>query len=1194
MVLSAATAFGQSDRGVVTGRIIDKAGAVIKNASVTLTNDATGVSLTAKPNESGDYQFNLLNPGTYTLAVSSAGFGKVIRTLVVDVGQTNNQDVTLNVGSANEAVTVSTGYQMLSPDSATLGLVVEQRTIQDLPLIYGNPFELEILAAGVIPSGVNTGAHVYDSSTTSVSVNGSVLNSLEIKLDGAPDNRIRYSAYTPATEFINQYKIETLSYDATQGHSSGGFENVSLKTGTNSFHGAAFGYYENPEINANTWSLTGNSAKPDFVRYGGTLGGPIVKSKLFFFTGFERSRQGSPNVMLLAVPTLAERGLSSNGQPLGYLDFSEQYALDPTHPPGTTNKYQLYDPLVAKTVGTNTEVFRTSAFVGNQIPLSRLSPIAANVINYYPLPNLPQVTPGIGQYAYASKEPNYYYAYIVRADSTITKKQQLYGHWLQSDYLQKNKNNFFGIAYATNIQYRNKGAALGYTYAITPATLIDAHLTWTRFLSDITLASDGLVNGQTLGLPAYTVQGLGPLANAFPRFDLNGFQSLDQQAGSSLHDDVSLASVQVSHLVGPHFLRLGYEYRMYNTNGNLQTQQNGQYGASGRYLTPNSASGAPSTGGSSLAQFDLGILDTAAQTQNANSAIRSNYMAGYVQDDWKALPSLVLNVGLRYEYEGPETERNNKANTIFDFGATNPYAAAAQAAYVPIASKNANLLPASQFSVNGGLRFATGPIYSAQKINLLPRVGLSFQLNPQTVIRAGYGVFFDSLLSFYESNANNNSTPVPVIPQQGFSSQTSVLGSGDLGLTFQAPLSNPFPNGYTPVSGSSLGLATGTGANVFYQPADPKNPYNQRWSLGLQRQFGSWLAEVGYVGNRGEHLPVNTEHNALPAQYMSTFTGGYDYSAYQRIGVSVPNPFSKILPATTALGSATTATVAQLLKPYPEFSAITSYEDVGSSSYSSFQASLVRRFTNGFNFTGAFTWSKTLDATAYLNASDVKPWYGISANDRTFRFATSAIYELPVGSGKRFLNRKGLLAAVAGGWQVQGFYQVQSGAPLTFASAGSSLTNIQGNSSPLYLGAGSPGNANWGRAAYKRSIPSAGGPGLWFNTANFVKSTTYTVVTGQPLPNPASTVPNAYQLRTFPLRFDNLRSDFLNQANVSVQRNVLIHEPITLQIRVSAINAFNHPVYSAPVTDYTNSQFGQITAQGNVPRVFQFSGYLRF
>jgi hypothetical protein len=1179
--LAAGALLAQADRGGVTGRITDSTGAILPQTSVTLRNEDTDVIQTSVTNDQGIYNFQQLNPGLYSITVERRGFKRVDRVhTVVDVNQVNQQNIALELGTTSEVVEVTTGVQQLQTTSASVGLVVEERSIQELPLIYGNPFSLEVLAPGILPSGVNPNIHTYDSATANVSVNGSVLNSLEYRLDGAPDNRIRLSAYTPSTEFINQYRVETATYDATTGHSAGGFVNVSIKSGTNQLHGSAFVYYQNPTLNANPWSLSPITSKPVWLREGGDVGLPLWRDKAFFFAGYEHSRQASPNVQTLTVPTLAQRGG----------DFSALYALDPTHK-GTSNAYQIYDPATGKSAtcpnGKNTCTFRTP-FAGNIIPSGRLSSIAAAAFKYYPAPNLPGNSDGTNNFGYAGAEPDYYYAYVLRGDANLTSRQSIFGHYVQSRRLQPGKNAYFLPVSGTTLTYQNKGIAFGYTFILTPATVLDAHLTWTRFVNQNVVPSQDKLNATSIGMPNYLINNLPDAAFSFPRLDLTGYQSLNSDNGVLSHDDVTLGSIQISHLFGAHFIRTGYEYRMYNTNGGITTQSNGRYQTTGSYVTGNSSLAAPTSPGFAAAQLLTGIQNSSALTINSDFAVRSNYMAGWVMDDWKARPNLTINMGLRYEYEGPNSERNQKANTYFDFGATNPVAPAVQAAYAPIAAANPSLPSASSFAVNGGLRFLgeqglTRKDYRAQTLNLLPRIGLSWQFEPHSVFRAGYGIFYDSLTTFYLSGGNSGSTSTFLLPQQGFTSTTTQNSSADTGLTFAAPLSNPFPSGIAQPTGSTLGLQTFLGQAVSFQPLTPKNPYNQRWSMGFQHSFGAWLAALDYVGNHGVHLPVQKEYDAIPQSLLSTVTNGYDTAANTKFTTTYANPFRNILPNTTSLGSGSTVAYSQLVRPYPQFTSVTAYITNGSSIYHSLQAQLLRRFTNGASFTSAFTWSKSLDATQYLNTSDQRLWYGISANDRTFRLALSGIYQLPFGSGRQFLNRPGIVSLVVGGWQMQGLYQVQSGAPLSFTPS---------STSPLYNGA-NPVASAWGRGGYKKSIPNPSTAGNWFNTSNWATTTSTTqtsgVVTG--------VTPNQYQIRTFPIRFDSLRADFLNQWDAGIQRNFAlsrIYEPLQLQFRAEGFNLLNHPVYSAPSTDWTNKAFGQITSQGNQPRVWQFVAIVRF
>jgi len=1165
--------FAQNDRGAVKGRITDSTGAVLPGATIILQNVETGVAQTATANDSGDYNFQSLIPGIYSLTIEMQGFKKLQRTnLNVDVNGTNEQDVTMELGSTSETVNVQEDIQQLSTTSASIGLVVEQRSMRELPLIYGNPFTLETLAPGVSPSGVNPNIHTYDSTTASVSVNGSMLNALEYRLDGAPNNRIRLSAYTPSTEFVGQYRMETATYDSSQGHASGGFVNTSIKSGTNAFHGGAFAYYQNPTLNANTWNLSVNpiNAKPTWLRFGGTLGGPIVKNKAFFFVGYERSRQAAPNPQTLTVPTLAQR----NG------DFSALYGQDPAHPAGPTNQYQLYEP-TSGTAGAGGVVSR-AIIPGNII--RNISPIAQKILSYYPSPNVPGNSDGTGNFVYAGSEPDYYYSVASRADYTMTPRQSLFGHFVLSNRLQSKTNAYFYPVSGTTLTYANKGVAVGYTFTINPTMVLEAHLTWTRFVNSNIVNSQDLLNATDIGMPSYLVDGLSAAANSFPNIAPTGYQALADKSNIGSHDDITMGAVQVSKLVNTHYFRTGVEYRMYNTNGGSGAGNNGAYATTGNYMTANSNTQVPSRAGFGLAQLERGILSTAKLTVNADYALRSNYIAGFFMDDWKATSKLTINAGLRYEYEGPNSERHNKANTYFDFNAVNPIAAAAKANYATIAPSNPALIPASQFAVNGGLRFVGENnggknLYTSQKLLFLPRIGFSYQPEQNTVVRGGFGLFADSVQLFILSGGNSGSTNnATLTPQQGYSATTSVNGSGDNGLTFTSTLANPFPTGFTQPTGSSLGLQTFLGQSITFQTPSPQIPYNMRWSFGIQHQFGSWLAALDYVGNHGVHVPVQRDYNAIPRQFLSAINNGYDKPTFDRLNGNITNPFNGVIPSTATLGS-TRTTVAQLLKPYPEFTNVTTYLNNGMSIYHGLQAQLNRRFQSGLSLTTSFTWSKTLDASQYLNSSDTSLWYGISQLDRTFRFATSFLYELPFGRGRRFAHDNAIASAIVSGWQVQGVYQVQSGQPLNFNP---------GNTSPIYNG-DNPVDSAWGRSAYKKSIPGAGKAGFWFDRTNWLQTTS-----GCNSGVCTNVLPNQYQIRTFPIRFSGLRSDFLNQFDLGVQRNFPLWRESQLQFRVEAINALNHPVYTAPNTDWTSSSFGQITTQANQPRVYQFGAFVRF
>jgi hypothetical protein len=1208
----------QGDRGALKGRVTDAGGAVVPGATVTVTEESTKVTLATTSNSDGDYAVPPLNAGLYTVTVTAPGFeGYTKQHVVVDVGVTSNVDVPLAVGATTSEVTVEADAAVVDSSNANLGMTIEKKSITDLPLIYGNPFALEFLTPGISISGVNPNIHVYDSSTATVSVNGSALNSLDYKLDGAPDNRIRYSAFTPSTEFIAQYRVATASYDATQGHSSGGFVNTQLKSGTNQLHGSVFGYYQDPKINANTWQPVPDSSKtntkPTFVREGFGVGGPILKDKLFFFAGFEHSRQATPNIQTLSVPTAAER--------MG--DFSALLALDttngavtcgatPTVLTGTINKYQLFNPLSASgTAGTRTCV------PGNK--LTAVSPIAQALFQYYPLPNLATNTVDQKNFYYSQAEPDVYNAEVLRMDYALSERQNMYGHLIRSSRQQK-KNEYFGAVSGTSLDYENRGAAMGYTNALSASTALSAVLTYTRFTTFSAPLDQGSVLPTSIGLPSYTVAGLPAFAQSLPRVDLTGYTSASTATGVQSEDDIYLGNISLSQQIGKHFLRYGMEYRRYLTNGESGSGEQGAYVSDGSQLTQtfntkNSVGGQ----GYSIAMLEDGLLASGTQTQNSDFAVRSDYYAGFLQDDWRVTPSLTVNMGLRYEYETPDTERNDKEAAAFSFTAANTatpgaavYAAAGTASKSP-------LLPATLNPV-GGFIFAGTDGYGKQPYNaphndFSPRLGFAYSADSKTVLRGGFGIFFDSLNSFLLSGGNFGSTTTFLVPQQGFSQVTTAVTpsySTTTGLTV-ASLANPFPAGLTPITGNTLGTSTSLGQNVQFLTPNPHTPYNERWSIGIQRQIGSFIASIDYVGNHGVHLPAgqyssttNTggrEYNPTPRAYLSNVQGAYDYANNATLTTTYANPFVNLIPkgASNNLSSSTVA-LAQLVRPYPEFGTIDAYTFDGMSIYHALQAQIQRRYANGLSMTGAFTWSRTLDATQFLNTVDPAPWYGTSTVDRPLRFATSAIYELPWGHGRKYLSdSRGVVAQIVGGWQAEGVYQIQSGAPLEF------------DRNDIYYGTGSPGDSHWSRSAYKNSIGKAttANEGYWFDPSNWLQASSNTAAKYPAITctAPSGTTkassnynngictqafPGTYQIRTFGLRYNNLRADRLNQMDVGIQRQFQIRRYGSLQFRAEAINVLNHPVYAAPSTDPTASAFAEIVSQANQPRVYQFSGFFRF
>jgi len=528
----------------------------------------------------------------------------------------------------------------------------------------------------------------------------------------------------------------------------------------------------------------------------------------------------------------------------------------------------------------------------------------------------------------------------------------------------------------------------------------------------------------------------------------------------------------------------------------------------------------------------------------ANYATQDKYFGLYLHDDFKVTRKLTVNLGLRYELERPLTERFDRLVAGFAFDQSNPLEAAARTNYArnPIPE-----LPVDQFRVRGGLTFVNqngngrSP-FEGEKNNFMPRLGLAWTIDQKTVLRAGFGIFYDTL---------GVNTTLPI--QTGFSQTTPIQASLDSGQTYVATLANPFPNGLTQPTGAAGGLLTNIGQGLTFFDPNLKHSYSQRYSLGIQRELlWGFVADVGYVGNRGTRIAVFRNYNATPARFLSTLPTR-DQARIDFLSANFSNPFSGLNPIFGANISR-----ANLLRPFPEFGDINVEEPIGYSWYHSLQTQIEKRFSQGYTFQLAYTWSKSMQATEFLNATDPTPYETISDLDRTHRIAASGIWELPIGQGKRFGGDwPTAVNFIIGNWQLSGVVTKQSGAPLGFGNR-----IFTGNLKDLRLPADE-------RRAER-----------WFNIdAGFNR------VTAQQLAN---------NIRTFPLRFGGIRGDNQQRWDFSLTKSFPITERFKAQFRAEVFNAWNHTNFANPNADPTSTAFGTITATQGDARNWQFAFKLAF
>lgn len=1125
----------QEARGNLLGRVTDSSDAVIIGAKVDAVNNDTGVHFSTTTNRSGDYIFPLLVPGSYTITVESPGFKSYNRKgIAVRVGDQLSINVAMEVGQSNQTVQVTGESPLLDTSSASMGQVVDSRTILELPLKDGMVLIMATYSPGVIFTPESAGyIRPFDTgSPSTMSIDGTRSGSNQFMMDGAPNMQGTQVAYSPPPGVVEEFKVQSASFDAASGFMGGAAINMSTKSGTNSVHGQVYGFIQNPAFSADKYFRLA-VGKPQFrlYRYGGSISGPVVlpklyngRNKTFFMYGYEGIWSFDPSPWVTeAVPTAAMR----SG------DLSALRAL------GTT--YQIYDPYT--TVPTGTGTFTRQPLVNNVIPRNQLNPVGVNIANLFDLPNQPGTIDGSNNYQKGKNAQDTYWNHILRIDHNVSDKQRLYVRTNFTD-LQRPENVRHNNAVGDNFYRYNKGFAIDDVYTISPRTFLNGRYTLTRFITgyqpfqtDFDLAALGF-SGNFIN----QINGVDPRGRKLPNISVAGYSPLGGvNSRNETATDIHEFALNGTSIVNSHTLRYGFAFRSYRRNEFNLGNSSGQITFDTTWTRGPINTSASAPIGQGLAALLYGFPGGGSFPISDSYAEQSNVPAMFLQDDWKISRKLTLSVGMRYERPGPVTERFNRSMRGYDFSVASPIEAAAVAAYArsPIPQ-----VPVGQFRLKGGPTFAgvngqPRTLWKTDQNLFMPRFGFAYTLTPKTVIRGGYGIFFDAL---GVTNVHVNQT--------GFSLSTDLVPSTDNGQTFAMTLANPFPQGFLQPIGSSAGLATNIGNSLTFFDENSTSSYMQRWQLAVQQELAkNTLFEISYVGNRGTRMRIGRDYNAVPAQYLST-SPFRDQAAIDFLAQQVTNPMAGLLPK-TSMNNPTIAR-SQLLRPYPQYSGLSTNENIGYSWYHSMQMRIEKRFSQGLSSTVSYTWSKSMEALGFLNAQDTRLEEVISSQDRTHRLAVTWLYELPFGKGKHMLSSgPGALMKVVGGWQVQGIYTSQSGAALGF-----------GNS--IFLGD-------------LKNVPlpkDQRNASRWFNVdAGFNR------VASQQLGS---------NLRTLNSRFSGIRADGPNNWDMSVIKNTRVSEKLQIQFRAEAINATNHPQFTAPNTTPTSTAFGTVTGEFAWPRVIQF------
>ena len=1170
----------QDFRGSIIGTIVDASGGLLPGVTVLITHNETQVSQTVVTDGRGVYQALYLNLGMYTITATLQGFKKVVRpNNPVTIGEALRVDITLEAGGVSEVVEVVADTPLINTTTGVSGLTVDNKQIAQLPLGDGTAYMLTRLAPGIMDTSDLHFARPMDNANLGGVVTNGVQGGNEFTIDGAPNlSNARGVGFSPPSDAIAQFKVQTNAFDAQTGHTAGAVVNLALKSGTNAVHGQA-GYFNRDDKRTSTPLLTerANANKPtrEYNRATGTVGGPVIRGKTFFMVSAERLRDVQPEPSTFTVPTMKMR----DG------DFSEFTTA-------------IYDPQSATLV--NNVVTRT-AFANNRIQPERINPVAAAYARMYPEPNRSGTT---ANYFTNMLRPYEYDAVLGRVDHNIssanrvfaniyynTRREDRYNWALGSPNMPDGLAN--GFAVTRGFDYRsNTGVTAGWTSVRSNTTVLDVRGSFTEFGESRDPAAD--FDPATLGFSSTALQ-LMAGHPVLPMMTFGTFSTTNQNStiatlGTQRSDwgegfDRPMVTMSVAptltKLWDTHTVRAGYDLRhqrwtitnsgypagRFHFNGFYTRQTNSaplndraQSFAQFLMGLPTSTTGAVATPGTSSSQFELTSPGEFTQLSQAL----------FAQDDWRVTPRLTLNLGVRMEINGGMSEVDDRNLGGFDTTSANPIEAAAVEAYArnPIPQ-----VPVSEFQVKGGLLFADGAV-NETKTKFLPRGGFSYLINKRTVLRGGLGLF--SYDYFFEN-----------INQTGYSQATPVIVSNDNGLTFTgANLTNPIPNGtlIQPV-GDALGLSSQLGQNLgtLYQP-DREVPYYTRWEVSVQHELpNGWVTAITYLGSRGRNLPVTRAVNNIPVEFLST-SRSRDLALEATLSQNVPNPFAGLMPG----GSFNGSTVArnQLMRPFPQFGTFSIEQYDGSDRYQALSFQVDKRFKGGNSFTVQYTRSSTRDKLNYLNPADNILEDRISPNDRPNRFAIGASMELPFGrNGMWGKDWNGVLDAVLGGWRLSGTYQYQSGFPLTWNS---SLYWDAGCGDPKSLRSNIGKSVSGGIAGL--DVPGWDTSCFYFHDAPVQTNGVDDIVKQRADPR----IQMGNNVRYFPSTLPDVRSHHLNLFDFGIGKSFGLPRGTVLQVRIEMINALNYTVLWNPGLDPRASSglFGIVNQDRNNPRDIQLG--LRF
>jgi len=1127
----------QEYRGTILGQVADSSGAVIQHATITAIGPQQTYTATSSAN--GDYILPFIQPGSYVVTAAAPGFRKEIeQDVVIDVSGKINLNFTLQLGSTAETVTVQANDVGLNTADASGGTVMDPEKVQNLPLNGRQVYMLLSLTPGVkfttttFGATSNSGTRGWDE-TNAYSINGQPGSYNQVLLNGAPVSEQVSGTWNiaPSIDAVQEFKVMTTTFDAQYGRAGAGIVNTILKSGTPTFHGTLYDFWENSVMEANSYQLDQEDSPKEYHnqhQFGGTIGGPFLKKNGYFFFSYEGWREVLPDGIITTVPT-----------PDMYPDASGNVNL--TNYLAAVNKVGIYDPETttcsAPTSNGGCNTYTRGLFPNDTIPANRVSAIGLKIMDLYPAPNRSGY---VNNYVFSESTPYAYNMPIARVDYDISDATRIYGIFAWWSGLTTRNSN--GIPGAGGL-----GGTDSYRSSLTQVLDL-THTFNAHRVGDIRGSFNRMWNLDPSGTVAAGIDPLTPadLGLTMPQIPTtsrqwapginagDNYPDLIGDEGNPTMYETYDFSPSILQVLGKHNLHYGAEFMLFHDAVDGIGRPNGVFSFTTGFTqkNPNQAK----NDGSVIADLLLGDPASGSVQDELNTYESYNYYAAYIQDDWKLKSNLTFNLGLRWETETSPRDRNNYLLAGMCFTCTNPIGA-------QINYPAGNVLPNGASMVNpidGGVQFSSGSLSPYQNTfgRVLPMVihgGIAWSQAEGTELG---------------SNGPWNQT-------------TNYNASPDGGLHPNPYFYNgvPFPNGYAAPAGSSAGLETLAGQSLSIDLRNRKLPLVTQYTLGMQVALPQRImGEITYVGVHATDMTLTKQMDGItPAQFQQgNATPGY-------LDQLVPNPFYGVIPNTLALGENPTIEAQDLMVPYPQYDGNLSITDnsQGYDNYNALHLKAEKRFSdtgilsNGLSFLSAFTWSKSMTATSFLNNGaaglvDANPNYQIYGTDRPWDFAFSGLYGLPIGRGGWFApDARGLLGSAINGWQLDWVFTNDGGYPVGYPN-GNSFNCGDYNIRPTHK--------SW--ASYLNNS----------QTSCWTTFPQYTAVTAKSL----STA---------------VRDPWAQQTALGVEKKFALREGLNLQFKAESFNVTNTPIFGAPSTSNPQTADVRSASVANANQPGAWTGY---